>query len=88
MADITTFDGISAGARTAAQVLAIIEKIDLLVYNLLSMDKNACVSYRIGDRVIDRDGYLLWLLDARKTYEKQLAALPAWETTVYDDPDV
>jgi hypothetical protein len=88
MPDITSFDGVSAGARTAAQILAIIEKIDLAIYNLLNTDKNAGVNYRIGDRTIDRDGYLLWLLDARKTYERQLAALPAWETTVYDDPDL
>jgi hypothetical protein len=88
MPDITSFDGVSASQRTAAQVLAIIEKIDLAIYNLLATDKNAGVTYRVGDRVIDRDGYLLWLLDARKTYERQLAALPSWETSVYDDPHV
>jgi hypothetical protein len=88
MADITDFDGVAGTPRTAAQLLAIIEKIDLAIYNLLHTDKNAGISYRIGDRTIDRDGYLLWLLDARKTYERQLAALPAWETTVYDDPDL
>ncbi len=88
MADITSFSGVSAAALTAAQLLAIIEKIDLAIYNLLNTDKNAGVSYRVGDRTIDRDGYLLWLLDARKTYERQLASLPAWEPTVYDDPDL
>jgi hypothetical protein len=88
MADITNFDGVSGTPRTAAQILAIIEKIDLAIYNLLNTDKSAGISYRIGDRTIDRDGYLLWLLDARKTYERQLAALPQWEATVYDDPDL
>lgn len=85
MPDITSFEGISAGARTAEQLLAIIEKIDLAVYNLLTSNSAGAESYRIGDREINRDGYLLWLLDARKTYEKQLAALPAWQMTVYDD---
>ncbi len=88
MADITSFDGVSGSARTAAQLLAIIEKIDLAIYNLLNTDKSAGVSYRIGDRTIDRDGYLLWLLNARKTYERQLASLPEWQATVYDDPDL
>ena len=88
MPDITSFTGVSAGARTAAQILAIIEKLDLAIYNLLNTDKNAGINYRVGDRTIDRDGYLLWLLDARKTYERQLAALPSWEATVYDDPDL
>lgn len=88
MPDLTSFDGVSAGSRTAGQLLAILEKIDLAVYNLLTNSGPAGPSYRIGDREVDRDGYLLWLLDARKTYEKQLAALPAWETTHYADPDV
>ena len=88
MPDITSFDGVSGTARTAAQLHALIEKIDLAIYNLLASDKNAAISYRVGDREIDREGYLLWLLDARKTYERQLAALPAWDTSVYDDPDV
>lgn len=88
MADITNFDGVSGAARTAAQLLAIIEKIDLAVYNLLNTDKNAGVSYRVGDRSYDRDGYLRWLLEARKEYQQQLAALPSWEETVYDDPDL
>ena len=86
MPDITSFDGISGSARTAEQVLAIIEKIDLIVYNLLNEGKNAAITYKIGDRTIDRNGYLLWLLDARKTYERLLSSLPAWEPTVYDDP--
>ena len=88
MADISNFDGISGSFRTAAQLLAIIEKIDLAVYNLLNTDKSAGVSYRVGDRTYDREGYLRWLLDARKTYQQQLESLPAWEETVYDDPDV
>jgi len=88
MADITSFDGISAAARTAGQLLALIEKIDLAIYNLLNEDKNAGVSYRIGDRRVERAAYLRWLLDARKTYSQQLARLPAWETSVYDDPDL
>jgi hypothetical protein len=88
MADISNFDGISGTARTAAQLLALIEKIDLAIYNLVSSDKNAGVSYRVGDRTYDREGYLRWLLDARQTYQQQLASLPAWEETVYDDPDL
>jgi hypothetical protein len=88
MADITNFDGVSAGARTAGQLLALIEKIDLAIYNLVNEDKNAGISYRIGDRHVDRAGYLRWLLDARKTYVRQLTSLPAWETSVYDDPDL
>jgi hypothetical protein len=88
MADITSFDGVSGTPRTATQLQALIEKIDLAIYNLLNTDKSAGMTYRVGDRVMDRAGYLGWLLDARKTYERQLAALPAWETTVYDDPDL
>jgi hypothetical protein len=88
MADITSFDGISGSARTAPQLLALIEKIDLAIYNILNTDKNAGVTYRVGDRILDRNGYLNWLLEARKTYARQLASLPAWETTVYDDPDL
>jgi hypothetical protein len=88
MADITSFDGISGSARTAAQLQAMVEKIDLAIYNLLNEDKSAGVSYRIGDRRVDRAGYLRWLLEARKTYERQLKSLPAWEVSVYDDPDL
>ena len=87
MPDITSFDGVTASSRTAEQLLAIIEQIDLAIYNLPNADKNAGVSYRVGDRVIDRDGYLLWLLDARKTYEKQLNGLPAWVATTVADMD-
>ena len=88
MADITSFDGISAAARTAAEVLAIIEKIDLAIYNLVAGGKNAGARYRVGNRTLDRDGYLRWLLDARRLYQRYLANLPVWETTVYDDPDL
>ena len=89
MPDITSFDGVGGSARTAAQLMAILEKIDLAVYNLLnSTDKDAGASYRVGDRHLDRAGYLRWLLDARTEYRRQLARLPAWETTVYADPDV
>jgi hypothetical protein len=89
MPDITSFDNIGAGPRTAAQLQALIEKVDLAIYNLLnSADKDAGVDYRIGDRWVDRAGYLEWLLATRRTYERQLSGLPAWETTVYDDPSI
>jgi hypothetical protein len=89
MPDITSFDGLAAGPRSAAQLFAILEKIDLAVYNLLNSDQpDAAVDYRIGDRRVDRAGYLHWLLETRRHYERQLASLPAWETTVYDDPSV
>jgi hypothetical protein len=88
MADITSFDGVAGTPRTAAQLMALIEKIDLAIYNLLNTDKNAGVTYKVGDRTLDREGYLRWLLDARHTYVRQLQSLPAWEATVYDDPDL
>lgn len=88
MPDLISFDGVSASARTEGQLLAILEKIDLAVHNLLTSPGAAGLSYRIGDREVDRDGYLQWLLEARRTYERQLAALPAWEATRYDDPDL
>lgn len=88
MPDISSFDGITGQPRTAAQLLAILEKIDLAIYNLLNEDKNAGISYRIGDRSVDRAGYLRWLLEARRLYTQQLSALPAWEVSIYDDPDL
>jgi hypothetical protein len=88
MADIANFDAVAGAARTAAQLLGLIEKIDLAIYNLINTGKDAGINYTVGDRSVDRDGYLQWLLSARKTYVLQLASLPAWEATVYDDPDV
>lgn len=84
MPDVTSFEGVAGSPRTASQLLALIEQIDLTIYNLLTNPAKAGFRYRLGDREIDRDGYLLWLLDARKTYQTQLAALPSWELTVCD----
>ncbi|MCS6976046.1 MAG: hypothetical protein NZM31_03420 [Gemmatales bacterium] len=88
MSDITSFEGVSGQPRTAEQLLAILEKIDLAIYNLLNEDKNAGISYRIGERSVERAGYLRWLLEARRLYMQQLASLPAWQVSVYDDPDL
>jgi hypothetical protein len=82
MAEITSLEGVVGTLRTPGQLLALIEQIDLAIYNLLTDPAKVGFRYRLGDREIDRDGYLLWLLDARKTYQTHLSTLPVWEATV------
>ncbi len=81
MPDVTTFTDVAGTPRTPAQLLALIERIDLAIYNLLSDPTKAAFRYRLGDREGDRGGYLLWLLDARRTYQAELAAQPLWQAT-------
>lgn len=88
MSEATSFEGISASARSEAQLLAIIEKIDLRIYNFLSTDAPLGTKYRVGDREMDHNGYLEWLLESRRVFDRALSALPAWEVTVYEDPDL
>lgn len=78
--DLTTLTGSN---RTAAQLHGLIEKIDLQVLTLLSdEDPDAGASFRIGDRAVQRTEYLRWLLECRRTYVRELARQPAWESTV------
>ncbi len=86
MPDLTSFDGVFGAARSAAQILAILEKIDLAVFRLLQTEAPLGMKYRVGDRELDHTGYLQWLLEARRTYERCLAALPGWEATRVVEP--
>ncbi|MER3415960.1 MAG: hypothetical protein C4297_07085 [Gemmataceae bacterium] len=88
MPDLTSFDGVFGTPRSPEQLLAILEKIDLAIYNLLNTDKNAGVTYRVGDRIVDRDGYLAWLLQARRLYGQLLASVPVWSVSRWTDEDM
>jgi hypothetical protein len=79
---ITSFAGVSASPRTAEELHALIEKIDLIVLNLGSDESyDAGASYRIGDREVERTEYLRWLKDMREVYVRELGRLPVWEPT-------
>jgi hypothetical protein len=88
MPEVTSFEGIAGQPRTAAQLLAILEKIDLALYNLLLEGAGSAVSYRLGERQVERSAYLRWLVEARRLYTEQLSQLPSWQVSVYDDPDL
>jgi len=78
----TALDELNSSPRTAAQLHGLIEKIDLLVLQVLDdEDPDAGASFRIGDRSVNRTEYLAWLLKARQEFVKELSRLPAWETT-------
>lgn len=80
---IGSFAGVSGTPRSAAELHGLIEKIDLLVLNLLSEEGyDAGATYRIGDRQVNRTEYLRWLMETRRAYVAELGRLPVWEPTV------
>lgn len=69
--------------RTAAELHGLIEKIDLIVLQLLSDESpDAGATFKIGDRQVNRTEYLRWLLQARQDYVQELTRMPVWEATV------
>ncbi len=69
--------------RTAAELHGLIEKIDLIVLQLLSDESpDAGATFKIGDRQVNRTEYLRWLLQARRDYVQALIRMPVWEATV------
>jgi hypothetical protein len=84
---ITSFAGVAGAARTAAELHALIEKIDLLVLNLLNEEGyDAGATYRLGDREVGRTEYLDWLRKMREDYVRELSRLPVWEPTTVRTP--
>ena len=69
--------------RTAVELHGLIEKIDLIVLQLLSDESpDSGASFKIGDRSVQRTEYLRWLLEARRDYVLELTRMPVWEATV------
>jgi len=69
--------------RTAAELHGLIEKIDLIVLQLLSDESpDAGATFKIADRQVNRTEYLRWLLQARRDYVLELTRMPVWEATV------
>ena len=69
--------------RTAAELHGLIEKIDLIVLQLLSDESpDAGATFKIGDRQVNRTEYLRWLLQARRDYVQALTRMPVWKATV------
>ncbi len=89
-----TIRGLKMGAKgyvkkpfQASELHGLIEKIDLIVLNLLNDDNpDAGASFQIGDRQVNRTEYLRWLLQARSDYVRELMRTPVWETTVLQTP--
>jgi hypothetical protein len=80
---LTSFAGVSGTPRSAAELHGLIEKIDLLILNLLSEEGyDAGASYKIADRSVSRTEYLRWLLETRREYVQELTRLGVWEPTV------
>lgn len=70
-------------SRTAAELHGLIEKIDLIVLQLLSDESpDAGATFKIADRQVNRTEYLRWLLQARRDYVQELIRMPVWEATV------
>ena len=74
---------VTGSPRTVAELNGLIEKIDLIVLQLLSDDNpDAGATFQIGDRQVNRTEYLRWLLQARQGYVQQLMQTPVWEATI------
>lgn len=74
---------VTGTARTAAELHGLIEKIDLIVLQLLNNeDADAGATFRIGDRQVNRTEYLRWLMQTRRDYVQELTRMPVWEATV------
>jgi len=90
MADITSFAGISADELTEVQLNAIIEKINLAIYNIAAnrFESVHFAEFGAGGHKKDTAPLLAALLSAKKTYEDALRDLPFEGTSLYDDPDL
>lgn len=89
MADVSSFDGISADPLTTQQIQAIINRIDLNIYNLMGDGKLCAI--RNGQNgptgtQVDRSVGLAELRRTREFYVKMLEDQPFEVRHQYDDP--
>lgn len=84
MPDLTNLNDLDGSALTEAQILAILNQIDLDVLNLLRDGKLATSKYGLpgaDNATMDRAAGLMALLAAREKYEALLRSLPSWEAS-------
>lgn len=66
---------------TIEQLHGLLAQVDQSILNLLVDGPDAASRYRVGDREVDRDGYLRWLLETRREYVLAMSRMPVWEAT-------
>ena len=88
MADITDFSSVSGEELSEAQILGIINRIDLNVFNILANKWDAVPYAEFGSagHRKDPDKLLKELRQLRAMYVAKLQEIPAFEVTVWDDP--
>lgn len=88
MADISSFDGVSADPLTEDQINAIIVRIDLNIYNLLANKYDLMPHQEHGSagHSSDPDKLVAELRKTREMYVAMLDQIPVMEITELDDP--
>jgi hypothetical protein len=89
MADVASFDGISADPLSYDQIQAIINQIDLNIYNLMLEGKNATLYYQQNGpagKMADHARALEALMLAKKQYQVMLDQIPYEVHSQFDDP--
>ncbi len=88
MADISSFSGVSGSDLTEAQILGILERINLNIYNLL--DNKHTIGFRqehgTAGFQMDYGQALRELRELKKHYESLLSDVPELQVSIFDDP--
>jgi len=74
-------------ATTEAELLELLDAIDAQILAAAAGGAGKMMSYRKGEIAVSKGEYIGNLMKLRESYVRQLARLPAEETTLYDDPD-
>ena len=91
MADVTSLDGISAVPHTAGQIQAIVNKIEILIYNIAAGGKWDAAAYKelgLTGHEFDPEGAMRQLRKWHKHLVQMLQEMPAEFYTQWDDPSV
>jgi len=74
-------------ATTEAELLELLDAIDAQILAAAAGGAGSMMSYKKGEISVSKGEHISNLQKLRESYVRQLARLPAEETTVYDDPD-
>ena len=90
MADVSDLSGVTGTAITEAQVLGIIARIDLNIYNLLAgkWDLVDYAEFGLAGHRKDPTKMVEALKGLKSMYQSQLDDLPAEYTSQFDDPAI